>query len=198
MDLHLPVLLINGLLSRVLSCSSNSNFPLRKSTEISHSGNQLKFPSTASSKPVKIKKQKDTKQTDKLLLSKIKCWSSHSWNQNKPFCRIELKQSFFGLCLKTLLCLFKIIPKRFFYIPLCFRQDVLELPLVDTFKLASIFLFFFFIWVFFHNHSQITGLEGKREGISLTPHYHFHPLHRHVDISRVITAESSPLHIGSS
>ena len=114
-------------------------------TVISHSGNQLKFPSTASSKPVKIKKQKDTKQTDKLLLSKIKCWSSHSWNQNKSFCRIELKQSFFGLCLKTLLCLFKIIPKRFFYIPLCFRQDVLELPLVDTFKLASIFLFFFFL-----------------------------------------------------
>ena len=36
------------------------------------------------------------------------------------------------------------------------------------------------------------------EGISITPHYHFHPLHRHLDISRAITAESSPLHIGSS
>ena len=33
---------------------------------------------------------------------------------------------------------------------------------------------------------------------SLTPHYHFHPLHRHLDISWVITAESSPLHIASS
>ena len=28
--------------------------------------------------------------------------------------------------------------------------------------------------------------------------YHFHPLHRHLDISRKITTESSPLHIASS
>ena len=39
---------------------------------------------------------------------------------------------------------------------------------------------------------------GKEKGISLTPHYYFHPLRRHLDISRAITAESSPLHIGSS
>ena len=58
--------------------------------------------------------------------------------------------------------------------------------------------FFFSMWVFFHEHSRITGLQGKGEGISLTPHYHFHPLHRHLDISRAITAESSPLHIASS
>ena len=36
---------------------------------------------------------------------------------------------------------------------------------------------YYFIWVFFHNHSRITGLQGKGEGISLTPHYHFHPLY---------------------
>ena len=54
------------------------------------------------------------------------------------------------------------------------------------------------MWAFFHEHSRSTGLQGKGEGISLTPHYHFHPLHRHLDISQVITAESSPLHIGSS
>ena len=59
-------------------------------------------------------------------------------------------------------------------------------------------VFFFSIWDFFHEHLQITGLQEKGEGISLTPHYHFHPLHRHLDISRVITAESSPLHIASS
>ena len=59
----------------------------------------------------------------------------------------------------------------------------------------SKYIYFFSIWVFFHDHSQFTGLQGKGEGISLTPHYHFHPLHRHLDISRVITAESSPLHI---
>ena len=52
---------------------------------------------------------------------------------------------------------------------------------------------FFSIWVFFHNHSRITGLQEMREGIFLTPHYHFHPFHRHLDISRAITADSSPL-----
>ena len=58
--------------------------------------------------------------------------------------------------------------------------------------------FFFSVWVFFHEHSQITGLQGKGEGIFLTRHYHFHPLHRHFDIiSQAITAESSPLHIAS-
>ena len=61
----------------------------------------------------------------------------------------------------------------------------------------KIFLFFS-IWVFCHEHSRITGLQEKGEGISLTPHYHFHPLHRHLDISRAITAESSPLHIANS
>ena len=60
------------------------------------------------------------------------------------------------------------------------------------------FLFFFSTWVFFHNHSRITELQGKEKGISLTPHYHFHPLHRHLDISRAVTAESSFLHKGSS
>ena len=54
------------------------------------------------------------------------------------------------------------------------------------------------IWVFFHEHSRITGLLGKGEGISLTPRYHFHPLHRNLDINQVIAAESSPLHIASS
>ena len=56
---------------------------------------------------------------------------------------------------------------------------------------------FFSIWIFCHDHSRITGLQGKWNSISLTPHYHFHPLHRHSDISRAITAESSPLHIAS-
>ena len=63
----------------------------------------------------------------------------------------------------------------------------------------AIRMFFFFLsGFFFHEHSRITGLQGKGEGISLTPHYHFHPLHRHLEISRSITAESSPLHISIS
>ena len=61
-----------------------------------------------------------------------------------------------------------------------------------------IYIYIFSIRVFFHEHSRITGLQGKGEGISLTPHYHFHPLHRHLDISRIIAAEISPLHIASS
>ena len=56
----------------------------------------------------------------------------------------------------------------------------------------------FFYLDFFHNHSRTTELQGKGGDISLTPHYHFHPLHRHLDISWTITAGSSPLHIGSS
>ena len=72
----------------------------------------------------------------------------------------------------------------------CFRRSFIHPDIV----LFTIF-FFFSIWVFFYEHS---GLQSKGEGISLTPHYHFHPLHRHLDISRAITAESSPLHIASS
>ena len=58
-------------------------------------------------------------------------------------------------------------------------------------------LSFFSIWVFLHNHSWITGLHRKWEGISSSPHYHFHPLHRHLRHGREITAESSSLHIPS-
>ena len=36
------------------------------------------------------------------------------------------------------------------------------------------FHFFFSIWVFFHNHLRITGLQEKEEAISLTSYYHFH------------------------
>ena len=71
------------------------------------------------------------------------------------------------------------------------------IPLKDK-KGTSIANFFFSIWVFFHEHSRFTGQQGKGEGIYLTPLYHFHPRHRHLDISRVITVESSPLHIAGS
>ena len=63
---------------------------------------------------------------------------------------------------------------------------------------SNIKRFFFSIWFIFHNHSRTTGLQRKGEGISLTLHYHFHPLHIHLDIIPAITAKSSPLHIGSS
>ena len=60
--------------------------------------------------------------------------------------------------------------------------------------MSWITIFFLSIWFFFYNHSWIAELLGKGEGISLTLHYHIHPLHRHLDISWAITAESSPLH----
>ena len=66
-----------------------------------------------------------------------------------------------------------------------------------TRRLFTQYLFFFYL-VFFSQPLLTTGLQGKGEGISLTLHYHFHSLHRYLDISREITAESSPLHIGSS
>ena len=53
----------------------------------------------------------------------------------------------------------------------------------------------FFYLGFLSSTSRFTRQQGKGEGIYLTPLYHFHPLHRHLDISREITAESSPLHI---
>ena len=54
---------------------------------------------------------------------------------------------------------------------------------------------FISIWIFFHGHSRFTGQLGKGQAISLTPLYYFHPLHRHLDISRAINAESSPLYV---
>ena len=40
-----------------------------------------------------------------------------------------------------------------------------------------------------------TGQERKAEAISLNLLYHFHPLHRHLDVNQAITAESSPQHM---
>ena len=61
------------------------------------------------------------------------------------------------------------------------------------------FFDFFFLsgFPFMNIHESQNCREGGG-GISLTPRYHFHPLHRHLHISWVITAESLPLHIASS
>ena len=53
------------------------------------------------------------------------------------------------------------------------------------------YYYFFFYLVSFNEHSRITGLQGKGEAISLTPHYHFHPLHRHLDYCRELTSAHS-------
>ena len=106
-------------------------------------------------------------------------------------------------CKKSLLALWK--SSRLF-VNTTSAVDKCSLPYRDNsmqpiHRILSFFFFFFFffsIWVLFHEHSQFTGEQGKGEGIYLTPLYHFHPLHRHLDISRAIAAESSPLHIAGS
>ena len=55
-----------------------------------------------------------------------------------------------------------------------------------------------FFFSFFLSGFSFTDIQRKGEGIFVSPYYHFHSLPRHLDISRVITAESSPLHIACS
>ena len=42
------------------------------------------------------------------------------------------------------------------------------------------------IWFFYCKHLRFTGQLGNGEATSLTTPYLFYPLHRHLDISRVI------------
>ena len=58
------------------------------------------------------------------------------------------------------------------------------------------------IFTFLQNDLSIVMTSAERDGgggrdffNSLLP---FHPLHKHLDISREITVKSSPLHIGST
>ena len=56
---------------------------------------------------------------------------------------------------------------------------------------------FFFYLGFLSQQFTTIGLTGKEKGIYLTPHYHFNPLHRYLDISQAVIVDSSPLHIAS-
>ena len=71
---------------------------------------------------------------------------------------------------------------------------------MDSFwSLGQLIVFLFFLSGFlFYEHSPFGGQQGKGEAFSLTLFYHFHQLHRHLEISRAIIAESSPLHITCS
>ena len=48
------------------------------------------------------------------------------------------------------------------------------------------------------NEIKYLEKKGKGEAIPLTPLYSFHLLYRHLDINRVVTAESSPLHTANT
>ena len=92
-----------------------------------------------------------------------------------------------------------------------FNRNDLKIPFFDSRKKSSIRdikhglkqtsaitnFDFFSMWVFIHEHLRFTRQQRKGEAISLTPHYHFHPFHRQLDISRAISAKSSPLHIAN-
>ena len=60
------------------------------------------------------------------------------------------------------------------------------------------FLFFCSIWLLFHKYSRFTGQQVKWEFVSLYLFYHFHPLHRHLDIIWVIVADRLPLRMAGS
>ena len=64
--------------------------------------------------------------------------------------------------------------------------------------LLLLLLLLLFCQGFSFTHSRITDLQGNGEGLFLTPHYHFHLLHRHLDINLAIATESSPLYVTSS
>ena len=64
---------------------------------------------------------------------------------------------------------------------------------------SSAYNFYLFIYFFYLGFlSRISVVHRTVVAISLAPLYHFHPLHRHSDISRATAAESSLLHKGSS
>ena len=86
----------------------------------------------------------------------------------KPFRRHSSYRSLFDLCIKA----------------------VLNLELLAVLEIKTLYLYCYLYY--------LDQYRGEGEAISLTPHYHFHPLHRDIEISRAVPAESSPLHIASS
>ena len=77
-----------------------------------------------------------------------------------------------------------------FFFPFLFFITFLFLFSFFFFCFNFFFFFFFFFasLVFSHEHSRFKGQQGKGDAISLTPLYHFYPLHRHLDINHAITA----------
>ena len=90
------------------------------------------------------------------------------------------------------LILFKIIGR--YLISLIQKYETLTRNITLT-------VFFLFCFVFFYQgfsftqHSQFTEQQGMGRSF-VTPIYHFHLLHEHLDIRRAITADKLPLHIG--
>ena len=66
------------------------------------------------------------------------------------------------------------------------------------------YYYYYYYHCYFLSEFSLTNIHesqdcrGRRRAFLLAPHYHLHPLHRHLDINRAIAAESSHLHIASS
>ena len=73
---------------------------------------------------------------------------------------------------------------------------VLHKSVLTSFKAEFAFFIFFLSEFSFTNIQDSQDSRGR--GGSLYPFYHFHLFHRHLDISWVIAAESSPLRIAGS
>ena len=76
------------------------------------------------------------------------------------------------------------------------KEQYSGLKVLVTIITETIFFLSGFSFTDIH-HSQDNRGRGSLS-LSLTALYHFHLLHRHIDISQAITAESSPMHIASS
>ena len=101
------------------------------------------------------------------------------------FSKVEFNWSTCSLTGRLLKSLFQLKREILFY------THLISLFVIPNFSIVVIFYLGF--------HSR-TFTEQQRNGraIFLTPLYHFHPLYKHLNISRAITAETSPLHIASN
>ena len=88
------------------------------------------------------------------------------------FCRFRVLHKWVGELICLVLCCFFNI--QFGLTFSWFLFLLIQTGFWISFKRFWFQLFFFSVWVFFHKHSRITGLQEKGEEISLTPHYHFH------------------------
>ena len=70
--------------------------------------------------------------------------------------------------------------------------EILTFLIRNFLKSALISFIFFLSGLSFTNTHDLQNIRRKGKAISLTPLYHFSPLHRHLGISRLIAAESSP------
>ena len=67
--------------------------------------------------------------------------------------------------------------------------DIYSVKMKNEFQAATV-TFFFLSGFYFTNIHELQDSRGRGRAFSFTPHYHFHPLQRHFDISQAITAET--------